>query len=86
MRVHCIYTLKSGPAKTRPARPLATAMCYDCRCTYHLRVHVYTTSSVITQDGGSALMKAASGGHTGIVAELVKARSNLDLQDKVCHC
>ena len=40
MRVHFIYTLKSGPAKTRPARPLAMAMCYDCTCTYHLCVHV----------------------------------------------
>ena len=40
MRVHYIYTLKSGLAKTRPARPLAMAMCYHCRCTYHLCVHV----------------------------------------------
>ena len=84
MCVHYIYTLKSGLAKTRPARPLATAMCYDCTCTYHLCVHVYTTSSVITQDGGSALMEAASEGRTEVVVELVKARANLDLQDDVC--
>ena len=31
-------------------------------------------------------MEAASGGHTEVVVELVKARANLDLQDKVCHC
>ena len=37
-----------------------------------------------TQDGRSALMKAASEGHTEIVVELVKARANLDLQDEVC--
>ena len=45
-----------------------------------------TTSSVITQNGWSALIRAASEGHTGVVVELVKARANLDLQDKVCHC
>ena len=37
-----------------------------------------------TQRGESALMKAASEGHTEVVVELVKARANLDLQDKVC--
>ena len=37
-----------------------------------------------TQVGGSALMKAARGGSTEVVVELVKARANLDLQDKVC--
>ena len=83
MRVHYIYTLKTGLAKTRPARPLAMAMCYDCTCTYHLCVHVYT---VITQNGWSALIWAAWRGRTEVVVELVKARANLDLQDKVCHC
>ena len=29
-------------------------------------------------------MKAASEGRTEVVVELVKARANLDLQDKVC--
>ena len=62
------------------------AMCYDCTCTYYLCVHVYTTSSVITQDGESALISAASEGYTGVVVELVKARANLDLQNIVCHC
>ena len=37
-----------------------------------------------TQGGESALMKAASEGYTEVVVELVKARANLDLQDKVC--
>ena len=45
-----------------------------------------TTSSLITQYGESALMKAASEGRTEVVVELVKARANLDLQDKVRHC
>ena len=39
-----------------------------------------------TQDGWSALMKAADDGYTEVVVELVKARANLDLQDNVCHC
>ena len=60
------------------------AMCYDCTCTYHLCVHVYTTSSVIAQGGESALIWAASEGYTGVVVELVKARANFDLQDEVC--
>ena len=39
--------------------------------------------SVITQDGDSVLMGAASDGHTDTVAELVKAKANLDLQNNV---
>ena len=39
--------------------------------------------SVITQDGDSALMEAARWGYTEIVAELVKAKANLDLQNNV---
>ena len=47
-------------------------------------LHVpFTTTSVITQSGETALMIAASGGHTEVVVELVKAKANLDLQDKV---
>ena len=41
--------------------------------------------SIITQDGWSALMVAAWNGHTEVVAVLVKAGANKDLQDKVCH-
>ena len=41
--------------------------------------------SIITQDGVSALMRAAWDGHTEIVDVLVKAGANKDLQDKVCH-
>ena len=49
-------------------------------------IYMYTTSSVITQYGRSALIWAASEGHTEAVVELVKAGANLDLQDNVCHC
>ena len=41
--------------------------------------------SVITQGGWSALMRAASGGHTEVVVELVKAGADPNLQDNVCH-
>ena len=44
----------------------------------------FTTTSVITQDGETALMKAAWRGYTEVVVELVKAKVNLDLQNKVC--
>ena len=40
--------------------------------------------SIITQDGWSALMRAAWDGHTEIVDVLVKAGANKDLQNKVC--
>ena len=40
--------------------------------------------SVITQFGDSALMRAASNGHTEVVVELVNAKANLDLQNAVC--
>ena len=51
----------------------------------HECIHVpFTTTSVITQDGQTALIEAARGGHTEVVVELVKANANLDLQDEVC--
>ena len=51
----------------------------------HECIHVpFTTTSVITQLGKTALMEAASRDHTEVVVELVKAKANLDLQDKVC--
>ena len=37
-----------------------------------------------TQDGMSALMRAASEGHTAVVQELVKSGATLDIQNKVC--
>ena len=40
--------------------------------------------SVITQDGDSALMRAAYWGKTAVVVELVKAGTLLDLQNTVC--
>ena len=51
----------------------------------HECIHVpFTTTSVITQSGQTALMKVASRGRTKVVVELVKANANLDIQDKVC--
>ena len=51
----------------------------------HECIHVpFTTTSVITQSGETALMEAARWGRTEVVVELVKANANLDLQDKVC--
>ena len=44
----------------------------------------YTNMSVITQNGNSALIWAADECHTEVVVELVKAKANLDLQNKVC--
>ena len=43
----------------------------------------FTTTSVITQYGQTALMIAARWGQTKAVVELVKAKANLDLQNKV---
>ena len=52
----------------------------------HECIHVpFTTTSVITQSGETALMKAVSEGRTEVVVELVKANANLDLQNNVCH-
>ena len=39
--------------------------------------------SVTTQDGDSALMRAAYYGHTETSKELLKAKANLDLQNNV---
>ena len=39
--------------------------------------------SVITQDGDTALVRAARRGRTEAVKELVKAKANLDLQNNV---
>ena len=46
---------------------------------------VILNMSVITQCGASALMYAAYYGKTEVVAELVKAGANLNLQDTVCQ-
>ena len=53
----------------------------------HECIHVpFTTTSVITQSGQTALMEACRWKliHTEVVVELVKAKANLDLQDEVC--
>ena len=40
--------------------------------------------SVITQDGDSALMDAATWGRTEVISLLLEAGANIDLQNKVC--
>ena len=45
-------------------------------CTY--------TLSVTTQNGNTALMRAAWLGETDVVVELVRGGANLDLQNEVC--
>ena len=49
---------------------------YHTQCTYYHICH--------QQRGETALMIAANVGHTEVVVELVKAKANFDLQDKVC--
>ena len=44
------------------------------------------TQSVITQDGNTALMRAARYCESEAVVELVKAGANVNLQNNVCHC
>ena len=48
-------------------------------------VSVILHMSVITQNGDSALIKAAYWGQTEIVAELVEAGADLNLQNMVCQ-
>ena len=50
----------------------------------HACVCVPYVISVITQDGESALIKAAYWGKTEVVVELVKAGALLNLQNTVC--
>ena len=58
------------------------------RCYNHTvktySMYTCTTTSVFSQDGKSALIEAASKGHSEVGIELVRANANLDLQDKVC--
>ena len=62
---------------------LSYTYCIFDQCTCIIIIP-FTTTSVITQDGDTALMLAAWSGHTEVVVELVKAKANLDLQNKVC--
>ena len=41
---------------------------------------------MFTQDGQSALMRAALWGKTEVIVELLKAKATVDLQDNVCIC
>ena len=54
------------------------SVCSEYQC---VMIHM----SVITQSGESALMRAASGGRTDTVKELVTAGANLNLQNNVCQ-
>ena len=47
-------------------------------------IEILVFMSVI-QDGYSALLGAAEGGYTDTVAELVKAKANVNLQNIVCQ-
>ena len=49
----------------------------------HHLPHTVTITSLLTQNGESALMIAARCGKTETVVELVKAGANVHLQDKV---
>ena len=53
---------------------------YVMMLSFTTRIHVCHH----TQDGWSALMKAASCGHTAVVQELVKSGATLDIQNVVC--
>ena len=55
-----------------------------CQGTACMIVCVILLMSVITQDGDSALMRAAYYGETEVVVKLVKAGADLNLQNKVC--
>ena len=48
-------------------------------------MYVILHMSVITQNGYSPLMLAATWGRTGAVNELINAGAYLDLQDEVCQ-
>ena len=51
----------------------------------HIIVCVILHTSVIAQDGISALILAAVEGKTDVVVELVKAGANVDVRTKVCQ-
>ena len=51
-----------------------------------LAVSVRLHMSIISQDGGSALMAAAYWGHTEVVTQLLEAGANTDLQSTVNYC
>ena len=54
------------------------------RLPYSDVIMCHTTHvSVITQEGDSTLMRAARGGKTEVVVELVKAGANVDMQNGV---
>ena len=83
---------KGPPASTSPDplsnnkfRPLTCTWTDGLVCDEPFReiISVSQHMSVITQDGDSALMKAAQGDRTEIVSLLLKAGANVHLQNKV---
>ena len=60
---------------------LLIAVCDDVSISVCVILHM----SVITQEGWSALMSAASKCKTEAVVELVKAGASVDMQTKVCQ-
>ena len=54
-------------------------------CIVSISVCVILHMSVITQNGYSALMRAAMEGNIEVVVELVKAGANVDMKDDVCQ-
>ena len=61
---------------------VTTTICVYTNLSVKSSVSHYTLS-VITQDGDSALMKAAKEGRTEVVPLLLDAEANTDLQNKV---
>ena len=59
----------------------------DCIGQYKVSISVCVILHVcvITQDGDSALIRAAVKGKTEVVIELVKAGANVDKQNEVCQ-
>ena len=55
---------------------------HECICTMYLHVP-FTTTSVITQSGQTAMMRAARRGHTKVGVELVKAKVVFDHEIEV---
>ena len=49
-------------------------------------IFLFPLTHNLSQDGASALMVAASEGHTEVVTQLLEAGANTDLQSTVNYC
>ena len=65
--------------------PYTELSSHTTACNHHCIICILLHTSVITQDGYSALMKAAYMGQTEVVVELAKAGADLNLQNNVCQ-